>query len=186
MNKNFKEWIATKKYAYPMREAAERFLKHKVLREGMSMTPQTGIYFWVPLPKGKWDFVKFFDSQVDNLQHDTTWNERIVPEIRFKWNLNPMKTSQIRGIYASVPRGRVSKSQTEIFHHHGGDAPSLSNGTKMPQSQLDSLIRKEFGLPSVKSMADDHERMLQDDVMILQSVLGNLGLAGVDTSFDWD
>lgn len=182
-NKNFTEWLATKSYPHPMREAAERFLKHKVLVESMSMTPQTGIYFWIPLPGGKWDFVKIFDSHVQNLMHEKEWNERIVPELAFKWKLNPMKTSQIRDIYSSVPRGRVTKSETSFFHHHGGDAPSSTNGTKFP---IDPFIRKEFGLPTVKSMVDDHEQMLQDDVTRLQSVLGNLGLAGVDTSLDWD
>jgi len=165
----FKEWLLiAETYSPPMREAARRFRQHKLLKEGAE--PQTGIYYWVPLPGGKWDMLTFFDSHYGNANHDQVWEREVVPYLTHVWKLNPSQAGMIADAYAGVPRGRITRMQQGYAHHHGGDAPT---------GQSETVVKRAFGLPFVQSMPDDHERMLQDDVNAVQSVLGNLGLTGI-------
>lgn len=166
----FKEWLdVADTYPPTMRESARRFRHHKVLKEGAE--PQTGVYYWVPLPGGKWDMMNFFDSVYGEVLHDQLWGREVVPYLTQLWKLNALQTTAIRDAYAGLPRGRISKVQQGYAHYHGGDAP-------INAAQLDSVVKREFGLPFVNSVADDHERMLQDDVNAIQSALGDLGLRG--------
>jgi hypothetical protein len=167
----FTEWLKrTGDYHPMMREAARRFRHHKMLNE--STDPQTGVYFWIPLPGGKWDVVSFFDTVYGGVLHTQAWKREVLPYLSQVWKLNSQQVKTIRDAYTGLPRGRVSKMMPGYANYNGGDAP-------VSDKQANAIIKREFGLPSIRSIPDDHERMLQDDVNATQSVFGNLGLTGI-------
>jgi len=162
----FQEWLAiAETYPPPMREAARYFRHHKLRRA----EPQTGVYYWVPLPGGQWKMMSFFENHYGQALHDQIWRREVLPFLAHRWKLNRSQTVTIRDVYAGLPRGRVTRVEEGYAHHHGGDAPT---------DKLEMLVKREFGLAFVQSMLDDHERMLLDDVRAVESVLGNLGLTG--------
>jgi hypothetical protein len=172
IHRKFSEWLKIAgTYPPPMREAARRFRHHKLLKEGT--VPQTGVYYWIPLPGGKWDMMTFFEEHYGEAMHQQLWSREVLPYLAHLWSLTSDQQSTIADAYAGLPRGRVSRVQKGYAHYHGADAPATN------AQELQTIIKREFGLPSVRSMEDDHERMLADDVNAIQSVLGDLGLAGV-------
>ncbi len=161
----FKEWFnIAEKYPYPMREAVRRFRHYRILRE--STEPQVGIYYWVPLPNKIWDIMKFYESHYGDLMHEATWEKEVAPYLIHIWKLklSPIQSDEFTNAYAGLPRGRVVLAQNKYFHYHGGDAPN--------PSQSETIIQREFGLPSVTSVVDEHEQMLDYDKKLIQSILG--------------
>lgn len=158
----FKEWLEVAD-GYPplMREAARRFRHHKVLIEGTD--PQTGVYYWIPLPTGGWDMMTFFDNVYGEVLHIEIWEKEVVPYLVHLWKLSPEQKAQLEDTYAGLPRGRISRVQQGYAHYHGGDAP-------VNQQRLEGIIKREFGLPFVKSVADDHEEMIDYEKQIVKSV----------------
>lgn len=171
MDMKFKQWLEiAEQYPPVMREAARRFRHHKLLKEGAE--PQLGAYYWIPLPNKKWDLMTFFESHYgDSAMHDQLWESEVVPYLAHAWKLNPQQIQTIQHSSAGLPRGRICRMKRGYAHMHGNDAPVKAN--------LDSIIKREFGLPAMTSVFDFHEQMLQLDVADIQSVFGDLGLKGV-------
>lgn len=158
----FQEWLQlAQSYSQPMREAVRRFRHHKLLKE--STDAQVGIYYWVPLPNNKWDIMKFYESHYGDTMHEQVWKTEVVPYLLNIWKpkVDLRTLDQIRQAYAGLPRGRVSKTMTGYVNYHGNDAPT---------KHLDAIIKREFGLPEMKSVFDDHERTLPADVKLVNKL----------------
>lgn len=165
MNETFKDWMV-------VQESFRRIQHQKVLKE--SYEPQTGIYYWIPLPKNKgkeiyWDIFKYFDSEYTNLMHDNIWKTQISSFLINSWKdyrtFNLKTIHEFKNSYAGLPRGRITRGEKGYFILHGDDSPAGKNNNK--------IIAREFGLPQnqVIALKDDHERMLKEDEKTVQLAL---------------
>lgn len=154
-----------------MREAVRKFREHKTMKEARQ--PLTGIYWWVPIRKGKkieWVVQAYHDDIYKNPLHSDVW-KHVLDFLKTKWKKLEI-TSELMDAYAGLPRGRISKTMKGYTHYHGGDAPGSLGSA-----------RGKFNLTlggNNTEMLDEHEQMLDDDAKILQKALGvDLGLRGV-------
>lgn len=164
MDVDFKNWLIIK-------ESRRRFCQHKLLSE--SYQPQTGIYWWIPMPKGDkdfdWDIIKFFDSEYGEVLHETMWKKEVSSFLITAWkeraSFDLKKMVDFKNSYAGLPRGRVTKGMNNYLILHGNDSPAQN---------IKSVIVREFGLPNdlTKEMLDDHERILQSEKKVIESILG--------------
>lgn len=177
------------------RRAAMMFMQHKLLKEDETTDPQTGIFFWVPIitpnkDKVSWRIETFFDSQFPEghgdhgvsgrgLDHATIWS-KWANTILGKHESDAPPSVAHR--YSGLPRGRVTITarrrypggprMKEYLILHGEDAPVSS-------AKASKALASAFKLAGTvwKYTFDDHERMQQDDVMVIQRYLGrDLGL----------
>jgi putative ABC transport system substrate-binding protein len=101
----FQEWLAIAEiYSYPMREAARRFRHHKLLREGTE--PHTGVYYWVPLPGGKWEMLSFFDKHYGEALHDQLWRREVLPFLAHRWQLKSGRIAIVDPNPAKIERAK--------------------------------------------------------------------------------
>jgi hypothetical protein len=161
----FKNWLIIK-------ESRRRFDQQKILTE--SFEPQTGIYWWIPMPKdeGKdftWDIAKYFDREYGESTHDQMWKTELSSFLIQAWKpfrkFTLKDLSEFKTAYSGLPRGRVTIAVKSYLILHGKDSPT---------DKIKTIISREFGLHSgiTKLQFDMHETMLPHDVSIVQSVLG--------------
>lgn len=167
---------------------AVRVIRNRAILE--SRTPQTGAYWWMPTPDGKWVLDAYYDSEFrNNTMHDIIWRKYALDRLAVLWDKDSDKLRRLIGDkYAGLPRGRVSKAMGGIVVSHGDDVP-ITNGMKkvLGVFNLSGLNAKK-----VRVSPDDHENMMPGDPEAVQEVIGvDLGLRGsfhmdFDDDFDDD
>ena len=78
--------------------------------------------------------------------------------------------------YAGLPRGRVTRPSRSYMILHGRDAPLF---------EWLGVVASRFDLPPgrIRSLYDEHERMIAGDPEAVERVLGvDLGLRGIETA----
>lgn len=143
--------------------------RKRVLAE--SALPKSGIYWWAPGPDdGQWQIVSFWhEFYGDDIVHYHFWDKFIVNYLVSTLNLPRTAVSKLKGLYRSLPRGRVIKKNNGEYNlHHGNDIPS---GYSVNQ------VFDEFSLPNnTPVVVSPHEIMDTDDYNALCAVVGDLGL----------
>lgn len=158
-----------------MQQAIHEF-RRKSIQE--SRAPQSGAYYWIPLPDGDWTILPFYDSEYSDSSHSVIWKE-VLSYIAHKWNKDPQVLKRNLGsYYTALPRGRISKTRD-----NGDIVYVLVHGNDSPTSSTDNItkIKRVFNLrqANVKVYPDDHETMIKGHPEKLQTILGkNLGLKG--------
>lgn len=166
-----------------MREAARRH-HSRVIKEYSG--PQTGSYFWLPTPDGKWVLDTYFDSELPNTMHSDMWWKYAIDRLGHYWKKDTdVLRKKIGKEYTAVPRGRIVYYNGVYKLFHGNDIPTGAGGTKkiLGAFNLYSLWREG----KVQIMEDEHETMLPGDPEKLQRILGrDLGLRGKEPQLDWE
>jgi hypothetical protein len=166
-------------YENPQMRLAVRNIRNRAIAEAKA--PQSGAYWWLPTPDGKWELDIYYDSEFrGNTMHDIMWRKYVLDRLAILWNKDPAKLKRSIGYnYAGLPRGRIGRApSTGFVISHGDDAP-IKNGMKKILSafNLSGLVRSDP--KKVKITVDKHETMLAGDPEIVQKALGvDLGLEG--------
>lgn len=167
-----------------MREAVRRH-NHKLIKE--SRTPQSGAYWFIPLPDGSWDIEAFYDSQFSDTPHDQMWSRYVVERLATIWGKDHNWLRRVIGDnYTGLPRGRVNRILLN-------DEPGFSivHGNDFPKGCSISGVLNVFNLKSfqrahpdqVQIYYDHHETMISGDPKRVQKALGvDLGLKGAIAS----
>lgn len=170
-----------------MREAVRRQRTRAILE---SKVPQSGAYWWLPTPKGRWTMEVFYDSEFNNATpHDEIWRIYVVERLATLWGKDPDRLRRsIADNYAGLPRGRVNKLRDSWTIVHGNDAPKGTRGVEgvINAFSLRAVITADED--AVKVYEDEHEKMMPGDPEAVQRALGvDLGLKGeFAMDFDWD
>lgn len=149
-----------------------------------SRVPQSGAYWWIPLPDGNWTIEVFYDSEYNgDTPHDDLWRRYVVERLAILWNKSPeVLRRRIGDNYTGLPRGRVSKVSGGWTIVHGNDAPALSKGIR---GVINAFNLRMVDRSNLMIMDDDHERMMPGDPEAVQKALGaDLGLRA-DFTMDW-
>jgi hypothetical protein len=169
-------------YADPQMRLAVRMIRNRAITE--AKVPQTGAYWWLPVPGGQWELDVYYDSDFrGNTMHDRMWLKYVVERLAILWNKDADKLRRLIGDkYAGMPRGRIGKAMSRYVLSHGGDAP-IANGLKKVTSafNLTALMKSNTGgvHDRVCVSKDEHECMLPGDPEAVQKAIGaKLGLKG--------
>lgn len=132
-------------------------------------TPLYGAYYWVPSPppgRLTWAVLTNQDAGLDpDTGHTTLWPWVLV-QMAVAWGREPGALVRLLGDhYAGVPRGRVTMISKKFLINHGHDAPI---------DGWEPLVVSRFNLSGqrLRTVRDDHERMLREDVDAVAEVLG--------------
>lgn len=110
--------------------------------------PFSGSYYWVPLPRAKWELVGFSDRFYSgNASHMKVWPE-VVNILALKWGQDPERLeSQLQASHHGLPRGRVNRIENDLW--------SIAHGNDTPPSVSLELVRTEFSLlPGIREFYD--------------------------------
>ncbi len=128
-----------------------------------------GAYYWLPKPEGvglAWDIIICHDLGAwDGISHRDFWPS-VLEHVASTWGKDAkVLIHRLRDQYAGFPRGRVTHPKSGYLIIHGNDAPVTDS--------LDR-IKERFRLTDVKvtPLYDDHERVLRDDLRVVQDALG--------------
>jgi len=173
-------------YQNPQMRLAVRNIRNRAIIE--SKVPQSGAYWWLPTPDGKWELDVYYDSEFrGNTMHDIMWTKYVLDRLSILWNKDPAKLKRAVGDnYAGLPRGRVGKIMGGFVLSHGDDAP-IKNGPKkvLAAFNLSGLVRTDS--KKVRVAVDEHETMLAGDPEAVQKALqADLGLKGNDMALDFE
>lgn len=162
-----------------MRETVRR-QRTRAIQE--ARIPQSGAFWWIPLPNGKWDMEVFYDSEfADDTPHDQLWRRYMVERLATVWSKDHQTLRRrIGDDYTGLPRGRVNRVRDGWTIVHGNDAPKGTNGVDgiINAFNLRSVVRANPG--AVKVFVDEHETMIPGHPEAVQRALGvDLGLKGI-------
>lgn len=165
---------ATAKYGSPsLNESIRKFHFHvsKVLTEGRK---EDGVYYWLPDINGVWHVEPFPFRFYDDIYHIKLWDKYITQYLASIFNIPAEK---FNGLYAGLPRGRVTKMNGNYIVHHGDDSPGNL-----------SKVFSAFNLDTTNDVAKymSHETMFIDDYVKLCKIIGrDLGLKPLSESERW-
>lgn len=172
--------IITKQPTILMREAVRQHDRRIILE---SRNPQSGAYWFIPLPDGKWDIETFYDSQFEDTPHDQMWSRYVVERLATIWGKDHNWLRRVIGDnYTGLPRGRVSK-----VNHDAGIGYTIVHGDDFPKGCSITGVLNAFNLRAfqrahpdlVNIYKDHHETMISGDPRRVQKALGvDLGLKG--------
>jgi hypothetical protein len=141
------------------RETIRLDQQSRLLKE--SKSPQTGIYWWVPV-KDSWRLESFFDSEYGQAYHKEVWELYAATILGID---NAEVPQDVREAYHGLPRGRISK--------HKGDRYLILHGSDSPVDDFKTVVMSRFHLLPNRTAAsyDSHEIMLDDEAEIIKNFI---------------
>jgi len=165
---------ATAKYgSSSLNESIRKFHFHvsKVLTEGRK---EDGIYYWLPDINCVWHVEPFPFRFYDNINHTKVWDKYIIQYLETIYNIPAVK---FIGLFAGLPRGRISEINGNYIVHHGDDSPGNLK-------QVFSAFNLDANHDVAKYMS--HETIFIDDYEKLCKIIGrDLGLKPLPESERW-
>jgi hypothetical protein len=132
--------------------------------------PQTGAYFWLPIPPLQsltWRVLTCHELGFgEDDGHPKIWLA-VIPRLAAIWGRDPRAMRRRLGRHCyGLFRGRVTRLEKVYLINHGNDSP-------IPHST--EAVVQAFNLQGrrVRPVFDDHEQRLPDDVRALARVLGS-------------
>lgn len=132
----------------------------------------TGAYYWCPHPISggvAWSLVTCHDLEIwDAVSHREFW-PAVLEHLAKTWDKDTnVLYRRLFDHHTGLPRGRITHPKSGYVLIHGDDAP-VPNWLE--------LIKERFRLTEVTPLYTEHERMIGDDPIAVEKILGtSLGL----------
>jgi hypothetical protein len=119
------------------------------------MTPQVGIYYWVP-SSGSWKLEAWKKANKD-IHHAEIWRDHLLPRLRLGINL--------ARYYRGIPRGRVLWNEgSGIVVLHGDDAPVSDHKEQICREFNLSIENTDWMVVDHEKMNPEHQKLVMDMV----------------------
>ena len=138
----------------------------------INMSKLTGAYYWCPRPSSggfSWELVTCHDLDIwDAVSHREFW-PAVLDYLAKTWGKDPnVLYRRLFDHHTGLPRGRITHPKSGYVVIHGDDAPVIDWLVQ---------VKQKYRLTEVTLCYTEHERMIGDDPVAVQKVLGlNLGL----------